>query len=204
MGKGCKVVLVGADGCGKSTIANALIKDLDSKGIKVIHQHWRPNILPSPRVFIGEKPFSDPTRPHEKKSHPPLCSFILSVYYYFDFWLGYFFRVLPFIHKGGVMVAERYIYDMVFDPLRHRLTISEKWTRFLSRYAPSADLIVVLTGDPVILHERKRELETQEIEHQQNKILQYFKNYPRIIIISTTDQSIKTCANIIMKHILSI
>lgn len=201
MGKGCLAVLIGADGCGKTTIASLLMKELQAGGLMVRHQHWRPNVLPSPRTFIGQKPSSDPTRPHEKKCHSTVGSFLLSLYYFADFWFGYFFQMRPFIHRGGVIIAERYIYDMVFDPLRHRLAIPEKWTRYLCKSAPDPDLIVVLTGDPVILHERKRELNPLEISRQQNKLDTYFANYPKAIIISTTAKSVEVCTQIIIEHL---
>lgn len=197
MGKGCIVVLIGGDGCGKSTIASVLIRKLRAGGLMVRHQHWRPGVLPSPRAFIRQKPSSDPTRPHQKKSHPPVRSRILSVYYFIDFWFGYLFRILPFVLRGGVMVAERYMYDILFDPLRHRLDISEKWSRFLCGIAPRTDLIVVLTGNPVVFHNRKRELGIKEIADQQAKIIRYFKKNRRAIFVATSDQTAEVCANVI-------
>ncbi len=204
MGKGYMLVLLGTDGCGKSTIAGMLMKDMISKGVAFIHQHWRPGVLPSPRVLIGQKLSNNPARPHDKKSHSTAISFLLSLYYFFDFWMGHFFRARPFIQKGGVVIAERFIYDMVLDPLRHRLSISEKWARFLCKSAPDPELVVILTGDPFIFHQRKKEIDIQEIMHQQKKIKKFFKNYPKALFISTTDQSVETCTQRILEHIQTI
>ena len=188
MKKGGTVVLLGADGCGKSTIADLLMKELQERRISVNHQHWRPMLLPSPRIFIGQQPNSDPSFPHKKKIHPALLSVFLSIYYWADFWVGHFVRALSFIRMGGVLITERYIYDMLVDPVRHRLNIWEGWASFLCKVAPSPRLIVFLVGDSKILYERKGELDSEEIDRQQKRIDQCLRCYARTVSICTTDR----------------
>lgn len=197
MGKGCVVAILGADGCGKSTVADLLKKDLLARGYAVRHQHWRPGVLPSPRFFIGQRPSADPTHPHQKSMHPRFRSLVLAIYYFADFWLGYVFQSSPFLRKGGIIVAERYIYDMIFDPRRHRLAISGRWAEILCRKSPPVHLIAILTGNPSVIHDRKKELTVAAITAQQEMMRLFFEQDPRAAFISTTDQSAEVCAEIV-------
>lgn len=197
------VVLLGPDGCGKSTIANLMIDYFRKTGTPVRHQHWRPNIFPSPRRFLGKKPTSNPSRPHAKKSHSTLVSFFLALYYWTDFWIGFLFQVLPFRKKGGIFIAERYIFDMWLDPIRHRLGTSPRLISLLCRFAPKPQLIVVLTGDLHKMYERKMELKLNEIETQLNRIEEYFKNHLYVIFINTTEGPPEIVVDQILKKMSS-
>ena len=187
-GRGGIVVLLGADGSGKSTISGLLLRQLDQRRISVRVRHWRPMILPSPRLFVGQKPSSDYGHHHEKREHPLSVSIFLSIYYWADFWLAYL-GAMSFIRKGGVVIWERYIYDFLFDPLRHRLKIPEFWARLLCEAAPRPALIVVLTGEPAMFYDRKNELNIAEIKQQQDRITEYTKNRPEVFFIDTTKAS---------------
>jgi len=195
------VVLSGADGSGKSTISGLLIKELQTIGIPTIHQHWRPMILPSPRKFIGQNVVSDPFNPHGKKPHHFFLSLALSGYYWLDFWLGYFLITLPKIRKGYLVVAERFIYDIIMDPFRHRIQIPIKWSFLLCKTTPRPYRLFFLHGDPKILRQRKNELTVQEISDQQKRMFKTYSRYPYFSPIYVTDKSPDKIVDLIMKSI---
>lgn len=188
-GIGGILVLVGPDGCGKSTIAGILSNKLQKAGIAVMHQHWRPMLLPSPRVFLGQRPCGDPSQPHKAKRHSLPVSLLLTFYYWTDFWYGYFARVLPFTRAGGITIIERYVFDMVMDPVRHRLNIPARVTSCLCRVTPAPKLIVYLSGDPRVMFERKGELDPLEIQNQMVRLEEHLRSYCQTISISTTENA---------------
>ncbi len=192
------VVIVGSDGSGKSTIARLIKENLVKKGISVKLQHWRPYILPSPRVFSLKKTVNDPFQPHAKPTHHCLVSYFLSIYYFLDFVIGYFFVIHPSLKRRDIFIIERYAYDMIFDPVRHRLNVKYNWLAFIVKLLPEPDLVLCFYGDPTILYARKKEISIMEIERQQNLMLQYFTSKSYVKRICTTDADIhQTLINVL-------
>lgn len=194
------IVILGPDGCGKSTIAELLFYQLRKMGVAVRHQHWRPYILPSPRRLAGQQPTSDITRPHDKQDHSLGTSLLLSTYYCLDYWVGYFFQIRPFEKRGGVFIIERYVYDMLFDPHRHRLALPAGWAALLCRCSPRPHLIVALAGDARELYRRKPEIPVSEIERQQQQICSFFRHNPRALFLSTTAATADACVSQIIDY----
>ncbi|MHC4618037.1 MAG: hypothetical protein ACYTEQ_09825 [Planctomycetota bacterium] len=164
--RGKFAVLMGVDGSGKSTTRALVEQRCVQNKINLVHLHWRPYLLPSPRRFYGGKPTYDANNPHSQGKHGVLISLILLLYYFVDFWLGHIFTVCPALQRGSLVVFERYYYDILADPRRYRLT-HLKLSRFLAFCVPQPDALFVLYADPRLIRERKPELSVKEIEKQQ-------------------------------------
>ena len=93
---------------------------------------------------------------------------------------------------------------MLFDPIRHRLNITEGWVSLLCQLAPNPGLIVFLAGDPQKLYERKGELSPREIERQQNLIAQYIGCHFETIWICTTKKSPREASEQIKARMISL
>ncbi len=157
---------MGVDGSGKSTIVKLLKAMCDKSGKEITHLHWRPNLLPSPRRFYGGKPTYDTANPHSNALHGFITTFFLLIYYFIDFWLGYIYIIRPSKKRGGLVIFERYYYDLLTDPRRYRLK-PIRLSKALSRFVPRPDTLIILHAEPHILFERKCELTIEEIERQQ-------------------------------------
>src|SRR5258706_15215769 len=69
--------------------------------------------------------------------------------------------------RRGVVVVERGWFDMAVDPRRYRLPLGfRRVVRWLGRTIPKADVVVILSGDPRAVHERKPEIGVAEVTRQ--------------------------------------
>ena len=164
-GKGSFVLIVGPDGCGKSTLAWKLIEERRGDYAKVLHMHWRPGLLPRPGGLVGLKA-GDPTDPHGQEPHGQVFSYALLAYNWLDFFLGMWLRIVPVRANGGLVVMERGWMDIAVDPRRYHLAVSSKLVESLGRLLPSPELVIVLEADPRILRDRKAELPLGELARQ--------------------------------------
>ena len=200
--RGCFIVLVGADGSGKTTVANHIERRCQELGWRIVRSHWRPELLPSPRRFIGQKPSGDPSKPYAKPPHNAIVSAVLLLYYYLDFVLGYLAKIAPARRRGSLIINERYFYDAVFDPRRHRLRGTGWLARILANLVPKPDFVVLLHGDPSVLHSRKPELPTTDILEQQRLMLEYFQGIQGLIRADVTTSHPPEIASSIIAAIL--
>jgi thymidylate kinase len=166
--KGLFVLIVGPDGCGKSTLARSLVDKTKDDFAKVLHMHWRPGLMPRAGSLVGSKE-GDPSKPHAREPHGPLLSLALLTYDWVDFFLGTWLRIVPLTAKGGLVVMERGWFDIAVDPRRYRLAVSPKLVAFLGRLIPGPDLVIVLQTDPEVLIRRKAELPLPELSRQMSR-----------------------------------
>lgn len=168
---GWTVVLVGADGCGKSTTADKLTDALrgtfhPNKSLRV---HWKP------AVFLRQRRAARPatTDPHALPPRNALVSLGLLVYHWIEFCAGAFVQFLPVRFRNGLVLIDRYHYDFVVDPRRFRLTAWPRFARLLFRLLPKPDRVFVLDALPEILQSRKREVPLAETARQREAYLSY-------------------------------
>ena len=101
-------------------------------------------------------------------------------YYWADYAIGYWARIWPVRVRGGLVVSERWWWDMYVDPRRHRIRPMPRAARFLGRFVPRADAFFVLDAPSSRIHERKRELATSEIERQRTAWAQLAPTIPNL------------------------
>ena len=164
-GPGVYLLVVGPDGTGKSTLVRHLT-DLGRREFPaVLAMHWRPGLLPGLARLAG-RDAPDPVRPHHHPAYGPAVSLIRLVYYWVDQVAGYWWRIRPWVRRGGLVIMERGYWDILVDPRRYRLGCPPWIVRLLGRLVASPDLTVVLGGDPAVIAARKRELSATEVARQ--------------------------------------
>jgi thymidylate kinase len=162
---GFTVVVAGPDGSGKSTLAEALPDACEGPFRRSVRMHWRPGILPRLSSITGT-PAGDPTDPHGRSPHSASLSRAALGYYWLDFLLGHWVRVIPNRTRSGLVVIERGWWDMGVDPRRYRLDVSTRLVAILGRLLPTPDLVLVLEAPVDALTARKGEISGDEARRQ--------------------------------------
>jgi thymidylate kinase len=189
------IALLGPDGAGKSTIADhikieckrlfpeisyfhlfpklSIFKRLDKKG----YQRWE------------KKQRSGLTENELRKQHfNPFTSILRIIYLWFRFTTGYYFYVLPKKMQGQLIISDRWGYDILFDPGSKGLQLPG-WIRKLILFLiPKPSSIIVLTGDPEIFSERKKDLTEDDIRNQVEAMEDYFMNLKNAKFVRTDQQ----------------
>lgn len=175
---GFVVCLAGADGSGKTTLAQGLAADTFKRPFKACRYiHGNIGILPrfrDMRAFLcrlaGLKtpPAADqaPAKVLQGMMEPlpPWKSVLLATYYAMDSLLA---RPLVRLWRGqwALVVMDRSFYDYYYQ-LGHR-RCPPRVLNFLSRLVPKPDLLLCIEDHPERIHARKPELTVEEIEAEQ-------------------------------------
>jgi len=158
--RGRLIVLVGADGSGKTTAATALYEQLRNSGQKVV------------TVYMGWKNFSLPfltaaNERYQEKGGGRRSRFLDHGWGQFfkvglifaELYLRYLQLVRPKLNAGFWVVADRYIYDPCVFKVK-----SQFLKRLVFKLFPRSDLVVYLRCPVEEIRRRKPELVQEEIE----------------------------------------
>jgi thymidylate kinase len=155
------VAVLGPDGSGKSTLLAALSSTWpQSLGPVHIH-HLRPHRLNRRTAATG--PVTDP---HGQPPRGAVMSVAALTFVMFDWWIGYWTRIVRQRAKHGLVVFDRHLLDMLADPLRYRYGGPSWVARAACRLVPRPDIIVVLDAPTSVVRARKQEVTTAESERQ--------------------------------------
>lgn len=196
---GITVVMVGADGCGKSTVAEKLVEALrgtfhENKSLRV---HWKPAVFLRKRR-ANRLPTSDP---HGLPPRGKCRSAFLLLYHWAEFFAGYWTQFRPALFRNGLVLVDRYHYDFVVDPRRFRLQSLPQLTRNLFRLLPAPNLVFLLDAPPEVLQSRKREVPLEETARQREAYREEMKRLPNAHIMDAT-QSAEVVARKVVAEVL--
>jgi thymidylate kinase len=160
-----RIALVGPDGVGKSTTI-ALLRDRFQREFpdnQFQVRQWRPGLLPDLGRFVG-KP-AQTTEAVRPRRQPGRLHLLRVFYYYWDFLIGSWWKDRLNTTPGALVIYDRCALDMQVDPVRFALQ-SAFGTRFLARFTPRPDLVVLLEDSPERIWQRKREIQQHEMREQ--------------------------------------
>jgi len=155
-----KIVILGPDGAGKSSVIQGLIGRLEQDGRIVKMRHLKPQILLRRRgaaVMIV-------VDPHGKPPRSALTSVVKILVWLMEEWYAYLFQD----DGRTLLICDRYYHDLLVDPLRYRYGGSMGAARLVGKMMPRPKLWLLLDAPAEILQARKQEVSLEETERQRS------------------------------------
>lgn len=176
---GLAIALLGPDGAGKSTVAEGLPSSLTGvlSTPKARYVHWKPRFNP----VRGEG--APTTNPYADDPRPAPLSFLFLGAHIVQFWIGWVLLVRPRLFANGLVVLDRYYFDIVLDPRRYRLSLPRMLLTTSLRLVPRPDLVVYLDAATSVLRFRKQELPVPDLDRIRSRLYQVSSvlNSPAIV-----------------------
>lgn len=160
--RGLLVAVLGPDGSGKSTLITQLLGGAfaDVVPAPTYRFHWCPNV-----TFGAVQRDDGPvvTDPHAQGDRGRFMSVVKLMFLIAKFNLGYWLSpVRTCIHRGGLVVGDRFFHDMLVDPRRYRMGAPRWLVRWAGHLIPAPDLFLVLDVRPEVARARKDEVSEEE------------------------------------------
>jgi thymidylate kinase len=173
--RGLWIAFFGPDGVGKSAV-------IDHLNVSTFRSMTRFHFRPRFRRTELARPAT--TAPHAKPPRGTLISIGKLLYWLADCWFGYLVTILPRTRSGGMVVFDRYLSDILVDPLRYRLPARlMHFLALLLKLVPRPDLCVLLDAPADVMQYRKQEVSPWESERQRSAYLQMFDTLPSKLLV---------------------
>ena len=174
-----KVVLLGADGAGKSSVIDGLIRRLNAAGIPARMRHLKPKLV---MPQFRNNPDSIVVDPHGKPPRGAFLSLVKIGVWVFEEWYATLFQE----EKNTLMICDRYFHDLLIDPRRYRYGGPMWMARLTAALMPQPRLWVLLDAPPEVLRQRKQEVAPEETVRQREAYLAFIRRRRRHVIVDAT------------------
>ena len=204
--RGFMISFSGPDGCGKTTVIEMLMERLAVNPPKLFH--FRPTLLPN----LGEaahkagvvkevdRNFDDP---HRAKKKGLLNSLIRFAYYYTDYILGYFLKILPLRQRKRIVLFDRYFTDVIVDSERSSIFLNFKFICWMRHFVPMCRYNFIFCVEPETIRSRKQELEVEDMKRIYSR-LDYLcakdKRYYKIDNNGTPEDAVKQIFSVLLEN----
>ncbi|MEW6447670.1 MAG: thymidylate kinase-like protein [Bacillota bacterium] len=195
---GLHVVFLGPDGSGKSSVIAQVEKNLRLAFRRTARRHLRPYL------FKPQKgAWAPATNPHAKPPYGRFKSVLKLAYLWFDYTVGYVFRIQPQLVRSTLVLFDRYLDDLLVDPRRYRYGGPLWLARLVARFIPRPDLVILLDAPPGVLQRRKQEVSFEETARQREAYLELVQNLPNGYVVDASkplDEVIAEVQRIILNY----
>jgi thymidylate kinase len=173
------IAFIGPDGCGKSSVIDAIRQQFAQVFREVRCFHMRPQFL---RLKTNGKGAA--TNPHGQPARGLLASVAKVFYFAADYSLGYLFLIAPALRLTQLIVFDRYFFDLLVDSKRVRYGGPAWLLRLAARVVPRPDLVILLDAPPEVLWSRKQEVPFNEVVRQRAAYLRLAGTLPSAIVVN--------------------
>lgn len=190
--------VLGPDGAGKTF---AISKFLEMRGvIKIEYKYLFPGFFK--RYDASRTNTGINYNPHSRSIYSTLFSFLKLVVFWFEYFLGSI-KVVFANKDSEFVVYDRHFADMAVDMKRYRLKLPRQLI-FLALSANfKTDITIILSGDPVAINVRKKEIPVFETI-KQVKLYEDLTNHLKNSFIIKNDDDLKKFEKIVRHEFLEI
>jgi thymidylate kinase len=181
-----KIVVLGPDGAGKSSVIHGLLDKLAQKGCVVKMRHLKPFFVIPKR----SEPGAIVIDPHGRLPRSALFSLAKIIVWLLEEWCVNCFQD----RSETLLICDRYYHDLLIDPKRYRYGGPLWIAKVVGKLIPQPRLWVLLDAPAQVLQERKHEVPLEETARQRQAYLAFVRDQKHYIIIDATQSLDKTIA----------
>jgi thymidylate kinase len=173
-----KIVVLGPDGAGKSSVIHGLMERLQQQGRTVTMRHLKPDFMIHRRggtVLIV-------VDPHGKPLRSALLSYAKISIWLLEEWCAY----LSLDTKAELLICDRYYHDLLIDPRRYRYGGWLWVAKLIGKLMPKPHLWVLLDAPSEVMQARKREVTAEETERQRSAYMAFVRKQEKYAIIDAS------------------
>lgn len=183
------IVIIGPDGCGKTTVADLLARTLEADGRPVASMKFSFCIMPPISFLLGRSKGNLASEGQRDAGMvKPLRrsrAIILAFWYGLDHLMGHWKLVTKREDKREVVIFARSYHDFLYQ--RAYLKLPTIIPRFFLALGPQPDLVATLKRNSRTINAQKPELTSTEIEKQYARIEARLNNHKYFASIDATD-----------------
>jgi thymidylate kinase len=173
-----KIVVLGPDGAGKSSVIQGLMKDLAVEGRVVKMRHLKPFLARQRRdrsVLVNPVPHGLPPR-------SAMSSLAKIFLWLAEEWAANLFQD----KKGELLICDRYYHDLLIDPVRYRYGGPIWASRMIGKLMPRPRLWLLLDAPAEVLQARKQEVSPEETDRQRQAYLEFVEKQRNHVVIDAS------------------
>ena len=203
--RGLMISFSGPDGCGKTTVIEMLMERLAVNPPELFH--FRPTVLPNlgeaaHKAGVVKEVDRNFDKPHRAKKKGILNSLIRFAYYYTDYVLGYFLKILPLRQRKHIVLFDRYFTDVIVDSERSSIFLNFKFICWMRHFVPMCRYNFIFCVEPETIRSRKQELEVEDMKRIYSR-LEYLcardKRYYKIDNNGTPEDAVRQILDVLAK-----
>ena len=173
-----KIVILGPDGAGKSSVINGLMDRLHPDGFVVKMRHLKPRMV----AQLRGQSITIVVDPHGKPPRGAFLSLVKIWVWLFEEWYAYFFHE----KKNTLLVCDRYYHDLLVDPKRYRFGAPIWIAELVGRLMPQPKLWVLLNAPAEVLQARKQEVTPEESARQSSAYLMFIRKRNAHVVVDAS------------------
>jgi thymidylate kinase len=172
-----KVVILGPDGAGKSSVIQGLMITMNRLGQVAIVRHLKPFLFARrhTEVIIN-------IAPHSKQPRSTFTSLVKIFVWLIEEWYAYLLRD----KQNELLICDRYYHDILIDTKRYRYGGPIWAAKLVGALIPHPALWVLLDATTEILQKRKQEVSPEETARQRQAYLDFIRSQVNHVIIDAS------------------
>jgi thymidylate kinase len=193
---GLMVVFLGADGSGKSTVADQVKQKIAPAFRSTMQCHLRPSVCNGGGTQVTNGGGTQVTDPHAQPLRGLTSSLVKLAYWWVVYTLGYLTNVYPRLARSTLVLFDRYYHDILVDARRYRYGGPLWLARLTGKVIPRPHLVILLDAPPAVLFARKQEVPFEEVNRQREEYVNLVGSLPEGHIVDASKPLVEVVAEV--------